>query len=440
MDPHSQGNSSASPADPPLKRKRGRPRKDESQVQGETTPATPAADILKKNKQSADTTDYVGDEMVGKRVSGVIEGSFDAGYLLKVKVGDTETQLRGVVFLPGRFTPVTASNDVAPEVKMYKRTEMQIPAPIPTTQVHGPVPSLDQSDKQPIVQVKGLSSELQSAIPSLQENQPSSNILPVADNFPPLSSAGSSLVGAPQKLVESVTGVLPASIMPRIVHEKVPERNDLLKEFEDSLNKFHSVSVETTEQSKAMPQSVPPVDSIPGSGTVNVELEIQHQVANNDFKPNLENNHISVISESVESIETKVWTVKPVELPEVAAKTVSGNDMSHLNGRSVSNDYNTTQADSKSTPSTGLPVTLSEREAITSESKLATEGSSASSPVAGLPVTLFQREAVPSECKLAIDGPVLGRITEPQFCISPGVTVSNNVDCNLKDSIPPTES
>lgn len=83
------------------KRKRGRPRKDEN--------STPKPDM----------------NLVGKVVTGVIEGSFDAGYLLNVKVKDSDTQLRGLVFIRGRVTPITPENDVAPLVKMYGREDIK---------------------------------------------------------------------------------------------------------------------------------------------------------------------------------------------------------------------------------------------------------------------------------------------------------------------------
>ncbi|KAJ9136332.1 hypothetical protein P3X46_033423 [Hevea brasiliensis] len=487
MNPQNQG-TGCSPADPPQKRKRGRPRKDESLAQGENVPATPAADSMKKNKQSACTIGSVGDEMVGQVVSGVIEGSFDAGYLLKVKVGDTDTHLRGVVFLPGRFSPITASNDVAPQAKMYRRTEMPLPVANPQTLVPGPVPSSEQSDKQPvelqnlapIVQVQGLPSELQSTVSIPQENQPTSNILPLTDNLP-MSSTGSSLGGrAASQILESGLGSQSTSIMPQMGHDKFAEQIEVLKEFEGSITKVPNAMVEATEQSKSVPKSAPSVDCIPTSGTVNLELQIQHQAMSDEFKPNqslhdgvkspnLEHNQVSVITEpeimSAEPIGIKIWMEKlaspnKAAVPELAMNVISGNDASHLNRRPVSHTANVTEADSESALIGGLPVTLFEREAVPSAPKLANEGSpqrmvetqlcnpsgatnvlkadSDSATVTSLPVTLFEREAIPSEPKLAIDGPVLPRITEPLFCSSSGA--ANNVDCNLKDAIPPAES
>ena len=64
MNPQSQGTTSSSPVDPPLKRKRGRPRKDENVPQGENMPATPAADSMKKDKQSPQSTKNVRDKNI----------------------------------------------------------------------------------------------------------------------------------------------------------------------------------------------------------------------------------------------------------------------------------------------------------------------------------------------------------------------------------------
>ncbi|XP_012091366.1 uncharacterized protein LOC105649351 isoform X2 [Jatropha curcas] len=411
MNPQFQGTSS-SPSDPPLKRKRGRPRKDESLVQVENVPAMPVAD-MKKNKQCVDTPGTVADEMVGQVVSGVIEGSFDAGYLLKVKVGDTDTHLRGVVFLPGRFTPISASNDIAPQAKMYRRTEMPIPFPNPPTQVPGPVPSSNQSDKQTVelqnlapVQIQGLSSDFQSNVPVARTNQPTPSMLSLIDNLP-ISSTGSSLGGivAQQQILESGLGGQSSSDMPQMEHNKVSEQDESLKEFEASITKVPAVNLETTEQSKSLPQSAPSVDIFPGTGTVNLELQIQQQAADNEFKPNqlvhdevkstsVENNQVPAITEpgimsieprmmSSEPIGMKIWMERQVSPdkaapPELAMKIINGNETSHLNGRPLNHADHITEADSESVPvaMTGLPVMLFNREVISSASKLATKGSS----------------------------------------------------------------
>ncbi|CAN1251418.1 Protein METABOLIC NETWORK MODULATOR 1 [Linum perenne] len=67
------------------------------------------------------------DIMLGQPVHGVIEAVFDAGYLLSVRVGNSDTNLKGVVFKPGRYIPVSAENDIAPGVQMIERNKFPIP-------------------------------------------------------------------------------------------------------------------------------------------------------------------------------------------------------------------------------------------------------------------------------------------------------------------------
>ncbi|KAL6990791.1 hypothetical protein U1Q18_008913 [Sarracenia purpurea var. burkii] len=139
MSEHNKRESSSTPVAPPVKRKRGRPRKDENFVQKERAPLSqaPSSDGVSNQHAEVDPTDS-DNGMVGQVVSGIIEGSFDAGYFLSVRAGNTDTLLRGVVFQPGLFTPITAANDVAPNAKMYKRRELPIPiAPFPLAKQSG---------------------------------------------------------------------------------------------------------------------------------------------------------------------------------------------------------------------------------------------------------------------------------------------------------------
>ncbi|GMH25508.1 hypothetical protein Nepgr_027351 [Nepenthes gracilis] len=127
----------------PLKRKRGRPRKDQGHpgryfnslphnVHGqnrENAHIPPGFGTADGNQpQQVDAADNADDSMVGQVVTGVVEAAFDAGYLLSVRVGGSDTRLRGVVFKPGHYVPVTAENDVAPHVRMIRRNEVPFPA------------------------------------------------------------------------------------------------------------------------------------------------------------------------------------------------------------------------------------------------------------------------------------------------------------------------
>lgn len=146
-----QGSNPDGSADVPMKRKRGRPRKypkldigekahvvkDQSsnRVLNGRAPSV-CEDVNGNQPPQVDSINDANDDMVGQEVSGVIEAGFDAGYLLSVRVGNSDTTLRGVVFKPGHFIPVSAENDVAPDIRMIRRN--QIPLPAQTyTQVHG---------------------------------------------------------------------------------------------------------------------------------------------------------------------------------------------------------------------------------------------------------------------------------------------------------------
>ncbi|XP_074298315.1 uncharacterized protein LOC141629169 [Silene latifolia] len=151
-------NQAASPSDPPVKRRRGRPRKDEtpavekpslvsrpilrsvSCTPGNSSGASKGKDTVQVDADLSLSTDddYNNDEMVGQVVTGVLECAFDAGYFLRVRVGDSDMYMRGVVFKEGCVVPVTPENDIAPNAKMYTRRDIPIPTSF-TPQSHSPV-------------------------------------------------------------------------------------------------------------------------------------------------------------------------------------------------------------------------------------------------------------------------------------------------------------
>jgi len=114
---------------PPIKRKRGRPRKTISlttmlRVEGvedgehnfnETLDFT---DSKKQRTENEETLFYpiVDNSLIGQQVIGVLEGTFDAGYFLSLKVEGTGAILRGVVFVDG--VPISNDNDVAPSANL----------------------------------------------------------------------------------------------------------------------------------------------------------------------------------------------------------------------------------------------------------------------------------------------------------------------------------
>ncbi|CAI9087231.1 OLC1v1021255C1 [Oldenlandia corymbosa var. corymbosa] len=126
----------------PAKRRRGRPRKDGVGVNRGEGNLLQSPTISESNgmrpiihQNEAKSIDRGG--MVGRIVTGVIDGCFDAGYFVSVRIGNNGPPLRGVIFESGRVTPVSSDNDVAPNAKLYQRNELPIPSSNPQCQVNG---------------------------------------------------------------------------------------------------------------------------------------------------------------------------------------------------------------------------------------------------------------------------------------------------------------
>lgn len=100
------------------KRKRGRPRKHLKLESNEHSLGLPPGFSTSQQQPRQRNDD---EAMVGQPISGVIEATFEAGFLLAVKVGNSDNMLRGVVFKPGCCDPVSVDNDVAPDVPMIRR-------------------------------------------------------------------------------------------------------------------------------------------------------------------------------------------------------------------------------------------------------------------------------------------------------------------------------
>ncbi|MCD7470292.1 hypothetical protein HAX54_010026 [Datura stramonium] len=123
-----QGESSSAPVVLPLKRRRGRPRKDPSLKRVVRAQVPPRFELVQEIQPQQENRNAVNDGMIGQAVTGVVEAAFDAGYLLNVRIGDSNTNYRGVVFKPGHYVPITAANDIAPHVQMIRRNEVPPPA------------------------------------------------------------------------------------------------------------------------------------------------------------------------------------------------------------------------------------------------------------------------------------------------------------------------
>lgn len=112
-----QGESSGPSVQPP-KRKRGRPRKDQSLKSPDASASVGVKEHLPPKIKGPEP-------VLGQAVTGVVEAIFDSGYLLSVKIGNTK--MRGVVFKPGHCVPIAAANDVVPHLPMIKRKNFRIP-------------------------------------------------------------------------------------------------------------------------------------------------------------------------------------------------------------------------------------------------------------------------------------------------------------------------
>lgn len=139
----------------PPKKKRGRPRKTETVVlQGEasalgastTTTTTARKARVSQNDESAaaPTAGENNRAKVGQSVHGVVDGSFDAGFLVSLRVADSDTVYRGVVFGPGLSIPLNRENDVAPKVKNTNRSDDGTPLSrsVPSSSSTPPPPPL----------------------------------------------------------------------------------------------------------------------------------------------------------------------------------------------------------------------------------------------------------------------------------------------------------
>ncbi|XVE87799.1 hypothetical protein DITRI_Ditri19aG0017200 [Diplodiscus trichospermus] len=427
MSSQNQGGSLSSLADPPMKRKRGRPRKDEN-VQGDSTPVTPASDNLQKNKQSVGTSNPASDDMIGQMVSGVIEGSFDAGYLLNVKVGDTNMHLRGVVFLPGRFTPITAANDVAPHAKMYQRKEIPIPLVNPQSELHAVSPPSGKSEKpvehkndEPSLADQGLNTGLQSGASAATESQSASVLIPPATVLP-IKDTGFPLGEKP--------------LQSGMQNDKAVGCDQSLQGFEAlKTMKAPIINVEAPKASE--PVSAMFTATLPAAETVDRKPQVEHQAVSSGLKPqelnhgdvkivNLGNNETPKFSEpehqagaceqtGINLFEKQASSSQDIDILqdarlELARKIISGYDASNMDGLSTSYAAPT-------------PMTAKCSASITS-----------------LPIMIFGAKTIPSDPKTAAEESVLPRTVVPEVSTSLRAANTDSVESNAKDAIPPAQS
>ncbi|KAJ6367499.1 hypothetical protein OIU78_000123 [Salix suchowensis] len=376
MNPLSQGTSS-SPADPPMKRKRGRPRKDESTVLGEKTPV----------------------------ITGVIDGLFDAGYFVKVKK---------MMWL-----------------HKQKCTEEQIyPSQFHLLQLRCLVLPLHQkqNEKQPVelkklaptVQDKGLQSGVHSTVPVAKESLSASQMLPQTEYLQ--SSPGPLFGGSvmPPQVLGSGHENQPASATAEMGHNKIAGQHDWLQEFEASLSKGPDLNVKANEQFKSVSLPSPPADMLPVSEIRKQPFEPAMKIISGDDTSHLNGSPIP-IGHTANSTESNSLSSPIASFPSL------------LFGREAIPPPQKNAAEGFS-----LQRVIEPQSDVPSGATNIMKAGVDISAMTSLPATLFGREAVLPESKAAADEPVLPKMTEPQPCNSPDVT--SNVDSNIKDVIPPAES
>lgn len=128
MDSVNLGESSGGLSGVPAKRRRGRPPKDPSRKQAEAAQVFHGLGAKQPCiPESAGRSGGIEGE-VGQTVTGVVEAAFEAGYLLSVRIGDSNINMKGVVFKPGYSVPITPENDIAPHVPMIRRNDVHFPS------------------------------------------------------------------------------------------------------------------------------------------------------------------------------------------------------------------------------------------------------------------------------------------------------------------------
>ncbi|KAL2483963.1 uncharacterized protein Fot_45407 [Forsythia ovata] len=262
----------------PAKRKRGRPRKDGDITRNGTlqSTATPIPESMKKvEKDEVNLKDCSVSNMTGQNVYGVIDGSFDAGYFITVRIGNNGTPLRGVVFLPGKFTPITAANDVAPQAKMYQRTEI----PNPEMDYQNRVNDNDITPRPKIV-----------VVPSLVDvKRPSMDIRPVepCKTLPivPRTSSSSSL-GSKISIPENQKFGLEkkSQSAPPIDNLRMVEQDEVMQVFEVS-TPLKERKAADTEAVKDVSQSSSraTASNLPGNETMNQEPQFQQNAVKSGY-------------------------------------------------------------------------------------------------------------------------------------------------------------
>ncbi|RWV97370.1 hypothetical protein GW17_00039842 [Ensete ventricosum] len=74
--------------------------------------------LIPAQSNSAATSSHGPNDLLGQAVCGTLDGTFDAGYMLTVRVANGGHVLRGLVFDPRLCVPISADNDIVPLLPM----------------------------------------------------------------------------------------------------------------------------------------------------------------------------------------------------------------------------------------------------------------------------------------------------------------------------------
>ncbi|XP_042398096.1 uncharacterized protein LOC121988633 [Zingiber officinale] len=117
--------------------------------------------------------------LLGQSVCGTLDGTFEAGYLLTVKVASTDHVLKGIVFDPLRCAPISEENDIAPLIPMAR-----------------PIGNLHLAVEKP--------SQALISVPVRPASSSFDAVLPVQRNIPPSDSKSANQLLTPPNLPLSV--------------------------------------------------------------------------------------------------------------------------------------------------------------------------------------------------------------------------------------------
>ncbi|XP_057969460.1 protein METABOLIC NETWORK MODULATOR 1 [Malania oleifera] len=332
MNQKNQGNSHVALGNVPVKRKRGRPRKnqvlnhgenalvpsrDPSLNLGQNAPVPPGFELVNGNQpQQADPVDDINGITVGQVVSGVIDSIFDAGYLLTVRVGDdSDTALRGVVFKPGHFVPISAQNDVVPHIQMIRRNEIPLSTVINSqVQCHNPRSTgrAEQHVNLMRKETTNLSNEISSTnhVPRVVER--------AANVSASKGKQVSSVVAQPARPVASRGTVVPVVLQPVCLSNGIPPANQM-PPVTTTQAAAHMVASKGKQVPVATLQSVHQSNgSVPANQMLTDSSQPQsiHQLMEKGL-PNGDNFHGQATQEALHEIEAR-----SMRLPGVPSETL----------------------------------------------------------------------------------------------------------------------